>query len=77
MRVHDAVRVLESKGLIEVQHSSQQRYHATSFQEATKTLQAQYEDRVQRLQTSLKAVAEGDSGGRSSRGAAGVVAGWQ
>lgn len=53
-RVYDAVRVLEAQGLVEIHHSSPQRFRAVSLAEATETLQDQYESRVQRLQNSLQ-----------------------
>ena len=45
-RVYDAIRVLESQGLVEIQHSSPQQFRAVSLDEATETLRDQYEDRV-------------------------------
>lgn len=53
-RVYDATRVLEAKGLVEVQHSNPQQFRAVSIPEATSTLQQQYEDRIQTLQTRLE-----------------------
>lgn len=53
-RVYDAVRVLESKGLVEVQHSSPQRFKAVPLSEATETLRDQYETKIQRFQTALE-----------------------
>lgn len=52
-RVYDAIRTLEAKGLVEIQHSSPQRFRAVSLSEATQTLQDQYERRVERLQSAL------------------------
>lgn len=52
-RVYDAIRVLESQGLVEVQHSSPQQFRAVSIQEATETLRDQYESRVDRLSQAL------------------------
>jgi len=48
-RVYDAVRVLESKGLVEVQHSNPQQFRAVSVEEAVETLRAEYEDRIDSL----------------------------
>ncbi|MDT3434362.1 helix-turn-helix domain-containing protein [Haloarcula sp. 1CSR25-25] len=55
-RVYDAVRILEAKGLVEVQHSSPQQFRAVPLSEATETLQDQYEERVERLQSALHAM---------------------
>ena len=55
-RVYDAVRVLEAQGLVEVEHSSPQRFRAVSLEEATETLRDQYESRVERLQHALDTV---------------------
>lgn len=53
-RVYDAVRLLEAQGLVEVQHSSPQRFRAVSLDEATETLHDQYETRVERLANALE-----------------------
>jgi len=55
-RVYDAVRVLESKGLVEIQHSSPQRFRAVSLSEATETLRDQYEARADRLHSALDSI---------------------
>lgn len=55
-RVYDAIRVLEAKGLVEVQHSSPQEFRAVSLDEATETLRDQYEERVDRLHDALATV---------------------
>lgn len=52
-RIYDAIRVLEAQGLVEIQHSSPQRFRAVPIEEATETLRDQYEDRVERLQKAL------------------------
>jgi len=52
-RVYDAVRVLEAQGLVEIQHSSPQRFRAVSLPEATETLREQYDARVDRLHSAL------------------------
>jgi sugar-specific transcriptional regulator TrmB len=61
-RVYDAIRVLEAQGLVEIQHSSPQRFRAVSLEEATETLRDQYDDRVDRLRDALETVdsADGD-----------------
>lgn len=55
-RVYDAIRVLEAQGLVEIQHSSPQRFRAVPLEEATETLRNQYEDRVERLRGALDTV---------------------
>jgi len=55
-RVYDAVRVLESKGLVEVQHSSPQQFRAVSIEEATATLRQQFGTRIDSLQSHLEAL---------------------
>ena len=55
-RVYDAVRVLEAQGLVEIQHSSPQRFRAVSLSEATETLRDQYDARVDRLHSALEDV---------------------
>jgi len=55
-RVYDAVRVLEAQGLVEIQHSSPQRFRAVSLSEATETLREQYDSRVDRLHNALEDV---------------------
>ena len=52
-RVYDAIRVLEAQGLVEVQHSSPQRFRAVPIEEATETLRDQYDTRVDRLASAL------------------------
>ena len=62
-RVYDAIRVLEAQGLVEIQHSSPQRFRAVSLEEATDTLRDQYDERVERLHDALdtvEVVEEGD-----------------
>ncbi|GAB7012595.1 TrmB family transcriptional regulator [Halolamina salina] len=59
-RVYDAIRVLEAKGLVEIQHSSPQKFRAVSLEEATETLRDQYEDRIERLHDSLGSVSAVD-----------------
>jgi sugar-specific transcriptional regulator TrmB len=62
-RVYDAVRVLEAQGLVEIQHSSPQRFRAVPLEEATETLRDQYETRVDRLGNALRAAGEIESEG--------------
>ena len=55
-RVYDAVRVLESKGLVEIQHSSPQQFRAVSIEEAAGTLRQEYERRTDSLREALVAI---------------------
>ncbi|WP_436933513.1 TrmB family transcriptional regulator [Halovenus marina] len=52
-RVYDAVRVLESKGLVETQHSKPQVFRAVSIDEAVNTLQTEYVERAELLRRAL------------------------
>jgi sugar-specific transcriptional regulator TrmB len=53
-RVYDAVRVLETKGLVEIQHSSPQVFRAVSIEEAVETLLAEYQSRTEQLEDALQ-----------------------
>ena len=55
-RIYDAVRVLESKGLVEVQHSNPQLFRAVSVDEAVTTLRTEYESRTESLRETLRSV---------------------
>lgn len=55
-RVYDAVRVLESKGLLEIQHSNPQQFRAVSIDEAADTLQQEYAARTDSLRDALEAI---------------------
>jgi len=55
-RVYDAVRVLESKGLVEIQHTNPQQFRAVSVGEASETLRKEYEQRVDSLRSRLDAL---------------------
>lgn len=52
-RVYDAVRVLETKGLVEIQHSNPQQFRAVSIDEATETLRDEYDSRIESLREAL------------------------
>ncbi len=65
-RVYDAIRVLEAQGLVEIQHSSPQRFRAVSLEEAAETLRDQYESRVDRLHSALETVDTIDHEGEST-----------
>lgn len=60
-RVYDAVEVLESKGLVETQHSTPQRFRAVSVDEATETLRRGYECRTESLRETLENVEPPDT----------------
>lgn len=53
-RVYEAVRVLETKGLVEVQHSSPQQFRAIPIDEAVDILRDRYESRVAHLEAALE-----------------------
>ena len=55
-RVYDAVGVLESKGLVEIQHSNPQQFRAVAAEEAIETLRAQFENRAADLSEALDAL---------------------
>jgi sugar-specific transcriptional regulator TrmB len=61
-RVYDAIRVLESKGLVEVQHSNPQQFRAVSIDEAVETLRSEYEERMESLRKTLRGLEPVDSG---------------
>jgi sugar-specific transcriptional regulator TrmB len=52
-RVYDAIRTLEAQGLVEIQHSSPQRFRAVPLEEAVETFRDQYEARIERLEEAL------------------------
>jgi sugar-specific transcriptional regulator TrmB len=53
-RIYDAIRVLEAKGLVEVQHSSPKRFRAVSVDEAAETLREDFASRTDRLLDELR-----------------------
>ncbi len=55
-RVYDAVRVLETKGLVEIQHANPQRFRAVSIDEAAETLRREYEERTDSLRATLRTI---------------------
>ncbi|WP_256392157.1 TrmB family transcriptional regulator [Natronoarchaeum rubrum] len=55
-RVYDAIRVLEAKGLVEIQHSNPQQYRAVKIDEAAATLREEFESRTEKLADSLSAI---------------------
>jgi len=79
-RVYDAVRTLESEGLVEIQHSSPQQFRAVSVTEATNTLRRAYEERTESLGEALDSLSRADDTGSdtthevwSLSGAAGIT----
>jgi sugar-specific transcriptional regulator TrmB len=52
-RVYDAIRVLEAKGLVEIQHSNPKQFRAVPVDEAVETLRAEYENRAEKLRQAL------------------------
>ncbi|WP_199725491.1 TrmB family transcriptional regulator [Haloarcula sp. Atlit-7R] len=61
-RVYDAIRVLESKGLVETQHSNPQVFRAVSIDEAVNTLQSEYAERTESLRSALSGLEPTDEG---------------
>ncbi|MFC7070119.1 TrmB family transcriptional regulator [Halobaculum lipolyticum] len=55
-RVYDAVRVLEARGLVQVQHSTPQRFKAVPIEEAVRTLEREQADRFEQLRRALDGV---------------------
>ncbi len=64
-RVYEAVRSLEADGLVEIQHSSPQRFRAISLAEALEVLEQRHQSRIERLEQSLTRLRrESDAGGQ-------------
>lgn len=61
-RVYDAIRVLETKGLVEIHHSSPQQFRAVPLEEAREILRTQFESRVDRIHRALENIEILDSG---------------
>ena len=59
-RVYDAIRVLETKGLVEVQHSSPKQFRAVSVDEAIRAIRAEYEERTEALREALRSLEPAD-----------------
>lgn len=64
-RVYDAVRVLESKGLVEIQHGSPQQFRAVPVAEAVETLRKEYDQRVESLRSRLSTLDSLDEDGNA------------
>ncbi|ERG88391.1 MAG: putative transcriptional regulator [halophilic archaeon J07HX5] len=61
-RVYDAVRVLETKGLVQIQHSNPQQFRAVSISEAATTLRSEYDTRVDKLEKALDGLESAEPG---------------
>jgi sugar-specific transcriptional regulator TrmB len=55
-RVYEAIRVLESKGLVEVQHSTPQRFRAVPVDEAVSVLRREHDSRLDTLTGALESL---------------------
>lgn len=55
-RVYEAVRSLESEGLVEIQHSSPQRFRAIPITEAVEVLEGRYRSRIDSLERALEGI---------------------
>lgn len=64
-RVYDAIRILETKGLVEIQHSNPQQFRAVPVDEAVDTLRSEYEDRTESLQEALAGIESASVGDES------------
>ena len=62
-RVYDAIRVLETKGLVEIQHSNPQQFRAVPIEEAAETLRQEYESRTDTLVEAMAAIEPAESNG--------------
>ena len=59
-RVYDATRVLETKGLVETQHSSPQQFRAVPVEEAVESLRREYDSRTDTLRETLQGLEPAD-----------------
>ena len=55
-RIYDAIRVLEAKGLVEVQHASPKQFRAVSVEEAARTLRDDFAARTDELLEQLESL---------------------
>jgi sugar-specific transcriptional regulator TrmB len=53
-RVYDAIRVLETKGLVEVQHSNPKQFRAVPVDEAIETIHVEFVERTETLGDALR-----------------------
>lgn len=66
-RVYDALRVLESQGLVEIQHSSPQLFRSVGIDEATQILKQKYDSRIETLETHLENAEEPETEGEDDQ----------
>jgi len=59
------MRVLETRGLVEIQHSSPQQFRAVPLEEATETLRNHHERRIERLRDTLDTIEVAEPAGKS------------
>ncbi|WP_136717081.1 TrmB family transcriptional regulator [Halorientalis salina] len=64
-RVYDANRILEAKGLVEVQHTNPQQFRAVPIEEAMATLRDGFESRMETLQQTLEDIEPAEMEGES------------
>lgn len=57
-RVYDSIRVLESEGLVEVQHSNPKKFRSVSLEEATDTLRNRYDEQIEKVEAALREMEE-------------------
>jgi sugar-specific transcriptional regulator TrmB len=55
-RVYDSIRVLESEGLVEVQHTNPKRFRAVPLEEATDTLRKRYNQQIEKVENALSSM---------------------
>lgn len=55
-RVYDSIRVLESKGLVEIHHSNPKEFRTVSIDEAVQILKAEYTSRIETLEKHLNSL---------------------
>lgn len=60
-RVYDAIRILEARGLVEVEHTSPKKFRAIPLPEAIEILQEQYDSRIRRLRKALNDIEDRDT----------------
>jgi sugar-specific transcriptional regulator TrmB len=65
-RVHDAIRILESRGLVGVQHTSPQQFRAVSVGEAVDIIDRQYDSKMSTLRDALVNLEPIESGERQT-----------
>jgi sugar-specific transcriptional regulator TrmB len=58
--VYESIRVLESKGLVEVHHSNPKRFRALPIDDAIQLLRSKYHERFDRLHRMLESLEPAD-----------------